>query len=213
MRSMRWLPIVIGCAGCGRIGFESTDSDGPPGGGSSGGGTLVLRDKLDSYTGTTDTHIDQLAPAVDHHLETIMSWGGPDRLALIHYHMLFGASAIPPGATIRSATMRLVLATDCAQPTTIREIAVGWESRVTWDTFGSAPGLQADDMRGPTIVLPAAVAGPATIDVTGSVAGWSLDPTRNEGWVLSSPQAGCGALSTDSADMTQYPELTIVFAP
>ncbi|MBS1123574.1 MAG: Hemolysin-type calcium-binding region [Deltaproteobacteria bacterium] len=209
-----WVGISVFCAACGRLNFDPIDDALPPDDGSlPGNGTLVLRDKLAGYTGTTDTYIDQLAPQVEHHLTTTMPWGGTQQYALLHFDTLFGPTRIPAGSTIESATLRLVLATACTGPSVITEIAIGWASTTTWDMFGPLPGVQAGDQRGVPTMLPTFSVGPATIDVTPSVAAWSLDPTRNEGWLLSSSQVGCSVLTTESPDVLQYPELTVEFAP
>jgi hypothetical protein len=199
--------IVAVVSACGRVDFDPIGD-----GGGAAAGTLVLRDKLAGYTGTTDTYIDQLAPTTEHHLTTTMPWG-TQQYGLLHFDTLFGPTTIPAGSTIHSATLRLVFATACAGPSVITEIGIGWASTVTWDTFGAMPGVQDTDTRGMVLALPTFPIGPATIDVTPSVAGWSLDPTRNEGWLLESMQEGCSILTTESADVLQYPQLTVDFGP
>jgi len=210
---------LVACGACGRLNFDLI-GDGATGDGATGdgpsAGVLVLRDQLDGYAGTVDTFIDMLDPSTDQHMAPTVRWGGTGQYALLHFDALFGPGAVPAGSTISSATLRLVFAADCTAPNTIAEVAFDWASTSTWDSFGPSPGVQVSDIRNKN-ALPGFVAGPDTIDVTASVAAWSLDPTRNNGWILGSVLpllavvGGCSVLTTDSPDSLQYPQLTVAF--
>jgi hypothetical protein len=214
------VPIAV-CA-CGRIGFDPiSDGSFDPTGDGAGSGTLVFRDGYEGYTGTVDTYLDLANPDADHHMDPALHWLDAPAMpaqqhALVFFEMFFGPRTIPAGAVIRSATLKLFVSDACVAPAgTVAEIAIDWGSTINWTTFGADPGVQPADVRGLALPAPTGT-GVYVIDVAASVRAWALDPTRNNGWIISpagSNSDACAVVSSEGADPLQRPELTIEIDP
>jgi hypothetical protein len=217
--------IALGLCSCGRIAFDPIaggGSDGGSGGGgddgSAGETILVFREGLDGYSGTVDTYLDLANPDADHHLETTARWHDDvpvtqsQQHALLYFDLFLGSKVIPPGSTIRSAMLRIVIVQACVDPAgTVREIAIDWGTTTNWNTFGAMAGVQAADVRGPTLPAPTAL-GAHVLDVSAAVAAWTADPSRNNGWIISPAPMngnGCSMATNDDGEPANRPELTV----
>jgi hypothetical protein len=167
---------------------------------------------------TVDTYIDRDNPDADLHLETSLFWvdetptTSVERHALIRFDGIIGPGAIPIGASIRSAQLTLVVTDGCSPLIgTIAESRVEFGSRAAWNSFGSTPGVQPEDVRSGAGDAPVGP-GPSQIDVTETLRSWSADFTLNNGWVISPAPMGadaCEARSSDAAADSDRPTLTV----
>lgn len=209
--------VVSFASACGRIGFDTLDAASCTSGQHE---TVVFRAGLDGYAGMVDTFIDRNNPTSEFHVEPSFRWHDDSPMislqhSLLRFDGVFGPGAVPPGAAIDAATLTLTLLNDCAAPAgTVAETVVEWASTVTWDTFGATAGVQSEDLRTPIAMAPQ-THGPEPVDVTASLRAWTLDPTLNNGWIISpAPMngSGCNAASSDAADPATFPQLTVEFS-
>jgi hypothetical protein len=193
-----------------------------------GGGTLpstttvTFRNGLNSYAGTVDTHILQGEPAASHGALTDVGWdteevnddAATQKIALIRFENIFGSGAnqIPSGVTIQSATLRYVVF-DTGDQANVNEVAVDWTTDLTWNTFGTAAGVQAgDDYGAARGTATAATTGEKTVDVTASLAAWVITPANNRGWIFRpTTNAGVDFRSSEYATAADRPSLTVQY--
>jgi hypothetical protein len=168
--------------------------------------TVVFRD-----ADVRDTNLDSGTPTTPQDTNTLLRWRLNDRFALVAVDSIF--STIPPGAQIISAMLQLDLnSTNCTS--SLQEVAVTWTTGVTYNTFGSAAGVDASDL-GPVIVASIPTNTPTLImDVTASVAAWSVAPSMNRGWMFNPTGGGgdCTAHSVDDTQTAKRPFLTVTYA-
>lgn len=175
--------------------------------------TLRFREGLDGYAGTLDSYISNNVPG-PHGAETEMIWDlvADEEHALLAFTQLFGSGAtqIPPGSTIMSASLRIVIVEPTASIGMMREVVVAWDETTTWATFGGAAGVQPSDVG--VNIGPAPTVGPTVIDVTASVTAWSANPAASYGWLFSpGGEDGCDAASSESTTSENRPTLDVSF--
>ena len=178
--------------------------------------TLTFQNGLGGYAGTLDTHLDELEPDTPHGDLTLVDYnihaGGGDEPGLLQFSGIFGTDLgqIPPGATILQATVELRLQKTTNDGGTIYEVAVPWAESVTWDTFGAVPGVQPTDL-GPA-VGPAPLDGAVNLDMTESLARWSLDPAQNHGWIFVAATEDGGSWRSAEGAQGDRPRLAVTFS-
>ena len=212
--------MLLVLAACGRFNFDELAADAPSASIDAGIEVIVLRDGLDNYGGTLDTFIDLANPTTIHVEDSSIRWHDDtpavqsQQHALLRFDGLIGPQAVPQGAHIKSATLRVVMTDGCAAPEgTVADVAVDWDRSTTWDSFGATPGIQPSDL-GPAIAKAPTQVGPAVVIVTASVSGWAADPAGNRGWIISpAPSNGsaCSLVSSNTAEPATRPQLTVVF--
>jgi hypothetical protein len=175
--------------------------------------TLVFREGADGYAGTADSYISSNVPG-PHGAETVFIWDvDPDEEhSLVRFDAIIGGAAgqIPPGSTVMSATLTLVIVEPTASIGTMREAAIAWDENTTWATFGAAAGVQPDDVIND--LGPAPTSGTAMIDVTASLARWVAAPASNNGWVFSPGGGdGCDVASSEDGNDANRPQLSVTF--
>lgn len=175
--------------------------------------TRTFREGLAGYAGTLDSYLSNNVPG-PHGAETVVIWDliPDEEHALVQFTGVFGAgpTQIPPGATIVSASLRLVIVDPTASIGTIREVAVPWDEQTTWVTFGGAAGVQASDVG--TTVGASPASGASTIDVTASLSTWSANPRASFGWLVSPGGSdGCDAASSEASNEDDRPTLVVTY--
>jgi hypothetical protein len=181
--------------------------------------TLSFQNGVSGYSSTVDTYLDELNPALNHGTDAsfFMDNDPTDKQGLIRFDGIFGgngSSQIPPGSTIRSATLTVNVNDASDTGAAFHRMLACWNDTNTWTTFGA--GIQADGIEAvatpdvpstfnngtPPILHP--------ITVTNSVAAWSAGAV-NLGWVAL-PLGGSG-WGVDSAQGTIKPQLSVTFTP
>jgi hypothetical protein len=152
---------------------------------------ISFQEDVNGYMGTVDTFIMESDVSADRGDGDWVEWDADDPLTsgnsnfgLIRFDDIFGPgpNQIPAGSLIVSATLTYVVS-DSGDPATVGEVAVDWAENVTYDGFGSDPGVQADEYL-TTAAMAGGSIGTQTVDVTASLADWVLDPSANHGWIF-----------------------------
>lgn len=156
--------------------------------------TVSFQEGVSGYAGTQDTWLAEANPAVVNGAVADWRWdtddpasSGSDAFGVIRFDGIFGTSPgqIPPGSTINTATLRLVVFNDGVAPAgTINVAAVDWsEATAAWNNFGGDAGVDATEYGALVGDAPIPV-GAATLGVTASVQAWAGAPASNFGWVF-----------------------------
>jgi len=177
----------------------------------------LFRQGRAGYAGTVDTVLKSDECNTPHYSDMEVSVDrGPADHALIRFDDIFGngASQIPPGSTIISATLSLDVFNLGGISTTLHRMLVPWDCDDTWCEWGD--GIQADGVEAgaaPDATIPTTLVQFVMIDVTGSVQAWS-NGAANYGWVLlPGPQNddGWSFASADNVNEVTRPTLHVVF--
>ena len=177
--------------------------------------TITFRNGENSYTDTQDTFITEGSPTADKGNRPLSKWDvDNDTYALVRFANIFGSGAgqIPQGVTIQSATLTLEVfnAGDAAD---IYESAVSWVEAETFNSFGGEPDVQADELGVLVQAAGGAVAvGTYSVDVTGSLSQWSLNPSANQGWIFKPTDSDrVDFRSSEYGTSTQRPKLSVTY--
>jgi hypothetical protein len=178
-------------------------------------GTYVVREGLAGYAMTKDTFISEAEPIASHGDDVDLHWNTVDnKHVLLRFDDLFGTGGIPPGATIRMATLEVAVI-EAGSLAQLYEAKVDWDEATTYNTLGMDPGVFLED-RGFQIpgMLDGTALGKASINVTQSLTRWVDDPSTNRGWIFV-PLSGTLAriASSDDADEESRPTLTVEIVP
>jgi|GEM_PF-729686 len=180
--------------------------------------TFTYQQGVNGYTGAVDTFLKESEPDTEQSNLEVVEWDGDDpsgtgqaNYALIRFDGIFGAGVdqIPVGAQITSAAFTYTV-NNGGDAGTVFDVVVDWNGLTTYNTFGSGPGVQPEDLGASTASATGAVS-THTIDVTASFAQWVGDPSANKGWIVL-PVGGNGVefrSSEYAADPTLRPKLTV----
>jgi Calcineurin-like phosphoesterase len=147
---------------------------------------------LNGYSGTVDTFLMEHEPASSHGALESLEWDTDDpfgtdelKFVLIRFNDIFGSSPgqIPSGATIESAILSYTVF-NAGDPADVNEVVVDWVENVTYDGFGGETGVQSDEYAASVGQGTGSSEGVKTIDVTSSLASWTVDPSMNHGWIF-----------------------------
>ncbi|MFQ6026852.1 MAG: hypothetical protein ACE5Q6_04970 [Dehalococcoidia bacterium] len=87
-----------------------------------------------------------------------------------------------------------------------------WAKSVTFNGFGTSPGVQPDEVGALVGVASGANHGFLSLDVTSSLAAWSADPSANRGWVFQPTGAnGVRIWSSEYDIVAKRPQLSVDF--
>lgn len=200
--------------------------------------TLALRivasfqQGLNGYTGAADTQLRQANPNDNYNTATSLlvdaADGGGVVQVLLAFRNLFGTGPgqIPPGVTLRSATLRLFSIdanADSPGPVLLHLMLMPWDSAtVTWDslTAGVATnGVEATTNSFATIIPNFPNPNGTTwqtrdMNVLSSVQAWASGQVANEGWVLINVNTdGYRFSSSEYSDMQYRPLLMVEYEP
>lgn len=187
--------------------------------------TVTFQQGVSGYASATDTYIDGTATTTGRGSSTTLRIDvSPDKQqALIRFGQLFESEGgpVPDGATITSATLRLVVGTGAG---TVQQIGFhrmkgAWSDSATWATFGAAPwntsgGVQPDNIEAVSTadVSTTIPDGVNVISVTSSILAWQASPSSNFGWVLNETVDDSVTFdSSESATPANRPLLSITY--
>ncbi|MBZ5641119.1 MAG: DNRLRE domain-containing protein, partial [Acidobacteriia bacterium] len=181
------------------------------------------------YSGTVDTYTYAANPTTSYATDVLLTTDftpptTDERQILIRFDGIFGSGAnqIPPGSTIRSATLTVNVSNAFGTNDYVRfnRMKATWNATETWNSFGASPwnstaGVQADDVEAVAdadVTVNNIPTGLQSIAVTPSLQAWSASPASNFGWVLRSGYAD--SLAFDSSDVTTIanrPKLSVTY--
>ena len=181
-------------------------------------GTFVFQQNLNGYTGTLDTYLaegDALSVFGDRELIIVdandaangAQWGA------LRFDGMFAANGgpIPDGASIGSATLRIVI-DDEGSPVNFRNALTSWSEASVWADFGVDLVLGGNASEMVAATTPNLATGAIALVVTSSVSAWSSDPSANLGWFLEGTQ-GNGVEFVASEGTANRPRLEVVVVP
>jgi hypothetical protein len=174
---------------------------------------------VDGYAGTVDTFIMEDNPDTEYGEEEWVEWDGDDpygegkaNYGLLMFADIFGTAAgqIPPGVTIQEAVLTYVV-NNSGDSADVNEAAVDWSESVTYGTFGSTGGVQAEDYGISVGTASGASETTYSIDVTASIQRW-LDGEENKGWIFR-PTADDGVefFSSEHPTAAERPLLEVIY--
>jgi serine protease AprX len=181
------------------------------------------------YTGTVDTDVQASSPNRSNgtstriEVDNAADGSGGFQWTLILFDNLFGsgASQIPVGSTITSATLTVnhYADGDAAATASLHRMLVDWSGSSTWNSMPvSSAGIQIDDVEARS-TPDASVSNLATTgakafsgpDLTAAVQawangqpnrGWTIRQTHDNGWILR---------SSEDATVSNRPQLTVTY--
>jgi hypothetical protein len=183
-----------------------------------------------TYAGTADTTLSQAAPTVNYGAAaTILVDGddpggsGKDLSTLIRWDV----SPIPPGSSVRSATMKFNVVNVSPLTYEVYEMKRAWvESQATWNQYATGlpwqtAGALGTSDRGSTALgtLTGSTTGAHTITLNAAglalLQTWVNTPSSNRGVVISdgSNSDGTDLSSSESATAALRPQLTVTYTP
>jgi len=195
--------------------------------------TISFRDGVNGYTGTQDCDIRQGSPNFN-----TQNWQFNDvaysdaadpgqtnaTQIMLRFDGIFSANAIPAGATITSATLRLTTAPTSRSGDghggTFHRMLRDWnENTVTWNSLSNGVSADNVDARSavsfqagqvPNILQP----GPISFDVTDDLRAWA-GGQANYGWAtlpLLNGTNGWGIQTSDQGILADRPQLTVTYS-
>ncbi len=180
-----------------------------------------FQEGLNGYAGTVDNYLRQSQPTTTQGAGATIEWdteetaGNPStqKFGLLRFDNIFGSGGgqVPAGVTVTYASITYNISNVTTNTTNLNEVAINWDETTTWNTFGAAAGVDASDYGALVGNPPAAATGPALVNVTSSLAAWSISPSSNRGWIFI-PGGTDGAVSTSSeGTAAERPLLTVVY--
>jgi len=181
---------------------------------SDGLATVSFRDGVNGYIGTTDTSLDQFAPAVNRGLDTVLSVSVDtgllnERDGLLKFDGIVGTTngLIPSGTKLVNATVELLTT---AGNVVVYQLLLPFNELVdTWSNSFGANGVQPNGFEAANIGTPAVTGGPISISsplLLSTIQSW-INGGTNNGLALLSPNS---FLFNSSEDVTiaNRPRLT-----
>lgn len=195
--------------------FDAMPADAEP---APSSGTVRFQDDLEGYTGTVDTFISSAEGDTSFGLSTALKWENDGiEMGLLRFDGIFGnvLGHVPPGATINSATLEIVVFDPSNGAGALMEAAVDWDENTTSNTFGPQPGIQGTDTtNAPIAVIPQGASSGETrisLVVTQSLQRWSNGDV-NRGWALVSGNANDEQCRSSEYSVTaDRPKLTVSY--
>jgi hypothetical protein len=181
--------------------------------------TLHFQQGLSGYSGTVDTMVCSGAADTSFgssdslNVDTSDLYGGASQVLLRFDNIIGGgASQIPPGASISSATLRL-RSLDTGNGGHLHAMLQPWFDTDTWNSL--IGGIVADDTEAAIATddsISANSVSDVDLDVTGTVQNWADGATENYGWVvLPNGTDGWHIASAEYTTSDYRPELIVMF--
>jgi len=167
------------------------------------------------YTGTQDTTLLLAQPTSSFGTLSAFAWDADGSFGLLRFDSIFGSGAtqIPAGSTIVSATLTIEIANDSDVDAALHNVLVPWnEATATYNNLGATAGVSVGEDYSAAVVSAVPPTGTLQLDVTSSVATWSASPSTNRGWLFLTASADGGAANSSEATSAR-PILTVSFTP
>jgi len=182
---------------------------------------LMFQDGVSGYDATVDTFIHAGSPTANNAAATVLICDGAppaadERHVLLRFDNIFGNNIdqIPPGSTIQSATLTVMITNASASGASLYRMTQAWLDTNNWNTFGGngiQPGTECEAAADVSSFLNAT--GSHTIDVTASLVAWSAGQPNN-GWVwLNNLDDSWQFNSNEFATVGSRPKLSVTFLP
>ncbi len=142
---------------------------------------------VNGYATVRDTYIDT-GSNINRATDSQLRWRGGSRNGLIAFDGIFESGGVLPGSMIVSARLELDIQNSNSMGSLV-EVAISWADTVIDATFGITPGVDAADL-GVTVNPVPMATGAIALDVTSSLARWSFDPQKNQGWIVIADNPG-----------------------
>ncbi len=151
-----------------------------------------FRQGSDGYSAAVDTYVEEASPAEAHGAAQALridsdSPGGSGNATqgLLRFGDIFGPQPgrLPPGVEIERAWLELET-TNTGDGAAIYRMLQPWSELSVWSDFGGdgiQPGVESVSALQADVV---GAGGTVEVDVTESLAAWSLDPSANNGWAF-----------------------------
>ncbi|TBO34334.1 DUF4347 domain-containing protein [Aquabacterium lacunae] len=182
--------------------------------------TISFQDGVNSYNSTVDTYLESATPGTSRGTSDtlIVDNGDPNKKqTLIRFDNIIGASAIPLGSTITSATLTVYVTNDDNSDTvTIHRMLVSWGESSTYNSMVN--GVSRDNVEAASasmFTLDAGILGSATFgDLTTAVQAWA-NGAANHGFLLATGTANADNWTIRSSDfnttISQRPRLDVTY--
>lgn len=168
--------------------------------------TVVFRQGLNGYAGTSDTMLHQGAPTTAAGSGTTMDvvGGTAAKQSLVKFANIIGTGTnqIPPNAQILSATLELSVWT-AGSGIAVHRMNKAWTETDTWSSM--VDGLQIGDEEAHWSAVDTKTnlpRGLASFDVATTVQEWANAAEVNEGWALLPSDASTTAVQVDTREST-----------
>ncbi|MBT8036274.1 MAG: InlB B-repeat-containing protein [Verrucomicrobiae bacterium] len=183
------------------------------------GGTVVLQDGLNSYTGTRDTYINGASTTSNYGTQTTLSIYNRSQGSKYRYSFLsYDLSSIPAGSTIVSASLDLVQNNTVANSVDVYELTGSWtETGATWSNSNGLVGTTSFG----TATSPGSAGGAVpTINLNASgiqkIQSWLDTPSGNHGFGIKTASGGnnqnIDLRSSEHGTQAHRPKLTITYS-
>ena len=151
-----------------------------------------FRQGSDGYSAAVDTYVGAASPAEAHGADQALridsdfpGGSGSAAQGLLRFGDIFGPQPgqLPPGVEIERAWLELET-TNAGDGAAIYRMLQPWSELSVWSDFGGdgiQPGVESVSALQADVV---GVGGTVEVDVTDSLAAWSLDPSSNNGWAF-----------------------------
>jgi hypothetical protein len=189
--------------------------------------TLTFQQGVNGYTGAVDTYIDSTLGSQAGTTPMVVD-GDPAEHVLVRFDGIFGtgASQIPTGASIISATLTLWVGSgtndQSANPVNFHRLLHAWNATDVWAAYGVSPwngsgGVQADGVDAVSVAEATSTMSTAnqayTVTVTASLQAWLAAPASNFGWVILPTGTDGLRLVSSEGTTANRPLLTVTFTP
>jgi hypothetical protein len=188
--------------------------------------TVTFQDGVNSYAGTTDTHIKNGSQNTNFGTATAIevAGGNADTGALIKWNL----SSIPAGSTIQSVKITLNVTDASTQSYNIYDVKRAWvESTATWKIWNTGQNWQTNGAEGAndrgstslgTVIATPVGSRTTTLNAAGIavVQSWVNNSATNNGFIFSNYSATNDNVifsSREAATATQRPKIEIIYAP
>ena len=186
---------------------------------------LTFQEGFDGYTGTKDTHLDEILPTTSFGSDAWVVVDGSfppigyGNHGLLWFSDLFGSGAkqIPLGSEIIKATLDLNIIDTGLVTTSLHRMLQPWQEIDTWNDWVDVISADNTEAVGSAdlVITGNLGLGHHTFDVTDSLEAWSAG-AQNYGWAFlpgTDFEDGREFSSSDEANISFRPSLEITYVP
>jgi hypothetical protein len=172
------------------------------------------------HPSVADTHIGVAQPNTNFDGQTSMlaDGGSNDCAALVRFDL----TAIPAGATIEAAELRIWVANDAGQTCTVFPVLEAWDaatatwnarsSNTAWTTAGAKPPSRSTVAIGSVVASPTGSEKVLAVDPL-LVAGWVAAPATNHGFAIVTTSSDGARFVTSEGTSERRPIMRVTYTP